>query len=431
MGRKSVLPLFALGVLVSENLVLWSVSTPVRSSTCNSLSLEGLLVMKDDPVTSQSISLKSVMALLSSAVEDELHATIVTDPSFSVIFANNAARANLAGGEIVGRKLASILCELDETTDWDEFSTDLKTCGTVTGEMSVAKHGARPTGYRISCTGITDEASGQVSAYVFIAKIMSSTPDAESKIVALDRMLTRGEMAGEISHEINNYLTILLGNVELIPLFLDNNDIEKVAQKLPLMKTTLERIAALSESLVDYGRPHSRFEIIDLNHMISKTIEFLKPQNRFDEIEIVANLSPQIPPVKGDSGQIQQVVVNLLHNAGDELSVGERPEPVIQIETSGSQEGESTIISVSDNGRGIPEELRPRLFRERVSTKDAGEGYGLLACKRIIDRHGGEISFHSTEGGGTCFEIRLPSSQPSQPESSEANTVPHESAIHQ
>jgi signal transduction histidine kinase len=387
--------------------------------------------MKDDLVNSLSISLKSVMALLSSTLEDESHAAIVADRSFSAIFANNAARANLAGGEIVGRNLASILCELDETIDWEEFSTNLRTCGTVAGEMSVAKHGAQPTGYRISCTGITDEASGQVSVYVFIAKMISSTPDAATKIVALDRMLTRGEMAGEIAHEINNYLTILLGNVELIPLFLDNNDTEKVAQKLPLMKTTLEKIAAFSESIVDYGRPHRSFEIIDLNHMISKTIDFLKPQNRFDEIEIAANLSPQIPPVKGDSGQLQQVIVNLLHNAGDELSVSERPEPVIQIETSGSMDGKSTIVSVSDNGGGIPEELRPKLFQERFTTKDSGEGYGLLACKRIIDRHGGEISFHRMEGGGTCFEVRLPSSQQSQPESSEANSVPHKSAIHQ
>lgn len=387
--------------------------------------------MKDDLVTSLSISLKSVMALLSSALDSESHAAIVTDPSFSVIFANKAAKVDLACGEIVGRNLASILCELDETTDWEEFSTNLKTCRTVVGEMSVAKHGAQPTGYRISCTGITDEASGQVSAYVFIAKMMSPAPDAGPEIVALDRMLTRGEMAGEIAHETNNYLTILLGNVELIPLFLDNNDIEKVAQKLPLMKKTLERIAAFSESLVDYGRPQRRFELIDLNHMISNTIDFLKPQNRFDEIEIAANLSPEIPPVKGDSGQIQQVIVNLLHNAGDELSISERPEPVIQIETSGSQDGESTIISVSDNGRGIPEELRLRLFRERITTKDSGEGYGLLACKKIIDRHGGKISFHCREGGGTCFEIRLPSSQQSQPESSEASSVPHESAIHQ
>jgi signal transduction histidine kinase len=387
--------------------------------------------MKNDLVTSLNISAKSVMALLSSALEDESLAAIVADPSFSVMFANNAAKANLTGSEIVGRNLMNVLCELDDTTDWEEFSTRLRTSGTAVCDMSVAKHGTQPISYRVSCTRISDEASGQVSAYVFIARVISSPLDIGLKIVALDRMLTRGEMAGEIAHEINNYLTILLGNVELIPLFLDNNDVEKVVQKLPLMKKTIERIAAFSESLVDYGRPRPRFEIIDLNQMISKTIDFLKPQNRFDEIEIAANLSPKIPPVKGDSGQLQQVIVNLLHNAGDELSVGERPEPVIRIETSGSKEGKSTIVSVSDNGRGIPEELRPRLFRERVSMKDSGEGYGLLACKRIVNRHGGEISIHSTEGGGTCFEIILPSSKQSQPESSEASSVPHESAVNQ
>jgi signal transduction histidine kinase len=387
--------------------------------------------VSDDLDNSLGISLKSAMDLLSSAFEDESLAAIVTDPSFSVIFANSAAEANLAGREIVGRNLMSILSELDEATDWREFGTRLRTSGTAACDMSIVTHGTQPTGYRVSCTGISDEDSGRVSAYVFIARMTSSQPDIGPKIVAMDRMLTRGEMAGEIAHEINNYLTILLGNVELIPLFLDNNDIEKVAQKLPLMKKTLERIADFSESLVAYGRPQRCFEVIDLNRMISQTIDFLKPQNRFDEIEIAANLSPQIPPVKGDSGQIQQVIVNLLHNAGDELSVCEQPQPVIKIETSGSIEGKSTIVSVSDNGRGIPGELMPRLFRERVTTKESGEGYGLLACKRIIDRHDGEITYHSREGGGTCFEIRLPCSQQSEPESSETSSVPDESAIHQ
>ena len=387
--------------------------------------------MKDDLATSQSVGLKSVLALLSSLLEDESLAAIVTDSSFSIIFANGAAEANLANGDMVGRNLMNILRDLDEATDWEEFSARLKTSGRVVCDIAVAKQETEPTSYRITCTRITDEESGQVPTFIFIARVRGSRSDVGPEIVALDRMLTRGEMAGEIAHEINNYLTILLGNVELIPLFLDNNDIDKAAQKLPLMKKTLEKIAAFSETLVEYGRPQRCFEIIDLNQMISRVVDFLKPQNRFDEIEIATELSPQIPPVKVDSGQIQQVIVNLLHNAGDELSVGEQAEPVIHIETSGSREGKSTIISVSDNGRGIPEELRPRLLRERITTKDGGEGYGLLACKKIIDRHGGKISFHDTEDGGTCFEIRLPSPQQSQPESSEANSVPQKSAIHQ
>jgi C4-dicarboxylate-specific signal transduction histidine kinase len=230
----------------------------------------------------------------------------------------------------------------------------------------------------------------------------------DSQVVELDRLLTRGEMAGEIAHEMNNDLTILMGNIELFPLLLANGNHSAIANKLPLMKETLEKIAGYAQSLLSYGKTQEQLDLVDLRRIVTDAVSFLKPQNRFDNIRICTDLSSDISPVRGDAGQLQQVVVNLLNNAADELNECRKPEPLIQVRTVLSKDGRSSVLSVSDNGRGIPESARPMLFTERFTTRENGEGFGLLACRIIAERHGGEIKFETTSGLGTTFELHIP-----------------------
>jgi signal transduction histidine kinase len=335
---------------------------------------------------------------------------MVADASLTVVFANREAETCFAGSELAGRDLPGILHESSDTFDADDFRSTLLRQGTYSGEISLAKEGSRSVRLGVSCAGIPDGPSGTVSAYVLIAAMIGDSADIDQNVVQLDRMLKRGEMACEIAHEINNHLTILMGNVELIPLLLESKDTDKLFHKLSLMKATLEKITAFSESLVDYGEPRPSFEPADLNRIVIEAVDFLTPQNRFDSVEIKLDLSPQLPPVMGDSGQLQQVIVNLLHNAADELSAGEIAEAEIVIRTAVSREGEGdfAIVSVCDNGRGISDELISKLFQARVTTKETGNGFGLLACKRIIDLHGGEISFDTAAERGTCFRLTLP-----------------------
>jgi signal transduction histidine kinase len=215
-------------------------------------------------------------------------------------------------------------------------------------------------------------------------------------------------MAAEIAHEMNNDLTILMGNVELFPLFLGSGNTSGITQKLPVMKETLEKIAGFAESLVSYGKPQEHFEPIDIKRIITHTLELVEPQNRFDNVRIATEISSDISPVYGDAGQIQQVVVNLLNNAADELKECERAERLIEVKARLSADRGSLVVSVTDNGRGIPESTQPRIFRERFTSKENGTGYGLLACGIIARRHGGDIRFHTMPHAGTCFELRLP-----------------------
>jgi PAS domain S-box-containing protein len=104
-----------------------------------------------------------------------------------------------------------------------------------------------------------------VPAYLLIVRDISESKSFQEMMIRLDRYYTRGEMAGDIAHEINNFLAILSGNVELMPLMIRKGDTEKIEKKLALMRTTVERIACFTDGLMDANMGEVHFEMIDLN----------------------------------------------------------------------------------------------------------------------------------------------------------------------
>jgi len=249
---------------------------------------------------------------------------------------------------------------------------------------------------------------GEAVFYVMTIQSSPAEPHQTGNVVEMDRLLTRGEIAGEIAHEMNNYLTILLGNVEIIPIFCNKKDCQTTFKKLDLLKETLEKVASFSDSLADYGTSREPRLINNLNGFIDRTIAFFAPQNRFDGIEFTKELREGLPSVVCDLGGLQQVLGDLLQNAADELTESGIECPRITVSTESTANDEAIVISVADNGRGVPEAIHDKLFKVQCSGKAGGEGLGLLACNQIVKRHGGSISFRSGENEGSTFSIRLP-----------------------
>jgi len=247
----------------------------------------------------------------------------------------------------------------------------------------------------------------QISAYLYIIKDISESKSFQEMMIRIDRYYTRGEMAGDIAHEINNFLAILSGNVELIPLFIKKGDQEKIEKKLALMKTTIDKIARFTDGLMDSNSDEIRFDKVDINQLIETILAFLKPQNKFDEDEIITHLSTETPLVELDISQIQQVMVNLVNNASEALEEKES-EKIINIYTEFISDpyGNNKIsIRVHDNGPGVITDKVPLLFKKRFTTKRKGHGIGLITCKRIIDAHNGSISYQFNQGADFSFEI--------------------------
>jgi signal transduction histidine kinase len=229
-------------------------------------------------------------------------------------------------------------------------------------------------------------------------------------ILRLDRVASRGKMARDIAHEINNYLAILQGNLELIPLFLAKNDTEKLENKVRVMKDTVDRISHFTDGLTRFSDENSAFTKEDLNQLIENLIAFLKPQNKFDNIAICTNLSDDLPLIEIDSGQIQLLLVHLINNAAEAMPESSERNWIV-VSSSYDESSKTAAIKVADGGPGIAEENIPKLFLKRFSTKRSGTGLGLITCNNIVDNHMGEISYHASDESKSIFAVSIPASR--------------------
>ncbi|MBN1212400.1 MAG: PAS domain S-box protein [candidate division Zixibacteria bacterium] len=249
---------------------------------------------------------------------------------------------------------------------------------------------------------------GDVSVYLYIIKDISESKNFQDMMVRLDRYYTRGQMAGDIAHEINNYLAILSGNIELMPLILKKNDLEKIYKKLEVMKGTVDKIACFADGLMDVPQDKVNFEQVDLNQLVENVLAFLKPQNKFDNIIFDLQLSAEIPLVELDPGQVQQLLVNYIFNAADAVKNNEGEKKIVIITSSVTVDGEKyTRVEVGDNGPGIPEEKQEVLFKKRFTTKRKGHGIGLVTCRKIAEAHTGRVGYHKTDLALFYFDIPM------------------------
>jgi C4-dicarboxylate-specific signal transduction histidine kinase len=140
-------------------------------------------------------------------------------------------------------------------------------------------------------------------------------------------------------------------------------------------------------------------------------IGFLKPQNKFDTVEVTAELSDDVPIAHVDSGQIQQLLINLIYNAAEALA--DRPDNRniwVATEPAEIDGGRGVRITVRDNGAGVARDKESLLFNTRFTTKRRGHGIGLMTCRKIVDNHGGSISY--TFRDGAVFSTLLPTECP-------------------
>jgi PAS domain S-box-containing protein len=272
------------------------------------------------------------------------------------------------------------------------------------------------------------DSTGRIWARLYIVRDITESKSFQEMMIRLDRYSTRGEMAGEIAHEINNYLAVLSGNVELMPLLLKRGDQERITKKLDLMKTTVERIATFTDGLMCGGDEELRLDPCNLNQVIENVIAFLKPQNKFDTVEIVTSLSLDLPIVSADSGQIQQLLVNMINNAADSL-LADKKKGRIEVRTlhTRGERGAVARLEIQDDGAGVQEDKVPYLFGKRFTTKRRGHGIGLVTCRKIVEAHSGQIGYEFREGAMFWIEIPVAartSSEPIEVDSGRTQPIP-------
>jgi len=228
---------------------------------------------------------------------------------------------------------------------------------------------------------------------------------SEQRLFELEKFAEKGVMASSISHELNNFLGLILGGVEIAGIALKKNNTEKVAAMLEKLKANVSKMERFTHGLMDYTKLNSTKQVSDINTVIADVLSFLTGQKRFTGIAVDSELDASIPPFDLDTDQMSQLLLNLLNNAADAIREAERPGQ-INIKTQCSDG--TAVLSVSDNGIGIKPEIKERLFKNHLTTKEKGHGYGLVTCARVLDNHKAEVTIETDLGVGTTFTVVFP-----------------------
>ncbi|MFI5182615.1 MAG: ATP-binding protein [Thermoanaerobaculia bacterium] len=239
----------------------------------------------------------------------------------------------------------------------------------------------------------------------------------KEQLLQAQKMESVGRLAGGIAHDFNNLLTAILGYAELAagrlkpddPSRLELSEIDKAAQ----------RAADLTRQLLAFSRKQVfELRVIDLNRVVSNTHKMLR-RLIGEDIEFVMSLKERLSSVKADTGQIEQVLLNLAVNSRDAMPKGGK----LTIETSEVELGESystshfdvppgpyVVLAVSDTGTGMDAKALSHVFEPFFTTKEAGKGtgLGLSTVYGVVKQSGGHVTVYSEPGVGTTFRIYLP-----------------------
>ncbi|MBI1976924.1 MAG: GAF domain-containing protein [Candidatus Omnitrophica bacterium] len=233
--------------------------------------------------------------------------------------------------------------------------------------------------------------------------------ETKDQLTRAEKLATLGTLAGGVAHEINNPLTAILTNIQMMAM--DPHD-ESEKESLVLMEEATKRCRTIVQKLMTYARQspgRKKEEAIDLITVVQNTVELLRYQIQQDNIEINVEINGiNDAMIRGNSGELEQVLTNLILNARDAVKSVERSSRGIEI--SLSQDSSLFLLKVKDNGCGIPSHVLPRIFDPFFTTKDVGKGtgLGLSICQSIVEQHGGRIIAQSKVGEGTEMKVELP-----------------------
>ena len=230
--------------------------------------------------------------------------------------------------------------------------------------------------------------------------------ESEHRLFELQKLADMGAMASSISHELNNFLGLILGGVEMSEIALKKNNLEKVENNLGKVKDSVGKMARFTDGLMDYTRLDAKKKLTSLNHVVTDVLTHVTAQKRFASVHVLSDLDPAISDLKLDSGQIAQLLLNMLNNAADAINEASREAGEIVIKTY--VENGTAVLSISDNGTGIKPEIRDKLFKAGFTTKEQGHGHGLVTCGKIVDNHGIDVTVNTELGIGTTFTFRFP-----------------------
>ena len=230
----------------------------------------------------------------------------------------------------------------------------------------------------------------------------------QTELVHVCRLSSMGEMATGMAHELNQPLAAIINYANgARRRFLHGASAEELSEPLEQITAQAGRAARIIKRLREMVERHMPDRSsVNLNNMVHEVLSFMDFEIRKSSVEVQLDLATQLPEIRVDLVQMEQVVLNLVRNAVDALGEAGREPAIIRISTG--EEAAMLTLTVEDNGPGVPDETAAHLFEPFFSTKQTGMGMGLSISETIVADHDGRITYAPSRLGGAAFTIWLP-----------------------
>jgi signal transduction histidine kinase len=354
------------------------------------------------------MSVQEIDTWIRTRMFDEVPVSIcVIDREFMVIEANR--RFSEAYGSWQGRRCHSVYKGREDRCDsCAAVRTFADGQVRIREEQGIAR-GDRETYYLVHMLPVVRDGGG-IPYLIDMSTDITPVKLLEKEKLAAERLAAVGETVAGIAHGIKNVVMALEGGMYVFNTGLQRGENERMAQGWKMLEDNIQRVSRFVREFLDFARGRAaHVAMTDPNRPAREVAELFAPRAREAGIELETDLQEGMGQAPLDAEGIHACLSNLVANAIDACAVSDRDrEHRVRLTT---REGDGVLeYEVSDNGTGMDSEISRRIFTTFFSTKasDKGTGLGLLTTRKIVQGHGGRITFDSKEGEGSVFRIELP-----------------------
>ena len=224
------------------------------------------------------------------------------------------------------------------------------------------------------------------------------------------RLAAIGRLTSGVAHEVKNPINAIVVHLELLREKMRATD-DDSGRHLNIIGNEIHRLDRVVKALVDFNRPiEPRFARFDLRRLVEDVTMLASPDAARSGVKIETRMGKDALPVKADNDLLKQALLNIVLNGVQAMEHGGT------LKLLARQDGGCATIEVQDEGKGIPPEIRDKVFNLFFTTRDQGTGIGLAMSYRVMQLHGGSLIFESEVGVGTTFRLTLPLALSHSPE---------------
>ncbi|AFV11049.1 signal transduction histidine-protein kinase AtoS [Thermacetogenium phaeum DSM 12270] len=360
------------------------------------------IYLQDGALFAEVNRAKSEWEATFKAVRDSI---VLLDRELQILRVNLAALqfCGLPEDEILGKKYCDIFCTVKGNCSDCSIKEALETGETATTQRQledgrVLEMYAYPAFQQIRDLGV-----------VVYLKDITERLKMQVQLLQAARLAALGEMAAGVAHELNTPLAVIIGDAQLLMRGLPETDRRyKILEDIKACGLRCKRIV---RGLLTFSRQEQYvFEPLSLNSVVDEALKLVSYHIETDNIEMVLDLSEDLPPIEGNAQQLEQVIVNLLLNAKQSFEKKTEGRRIV-VQTGFDEERNQVFVKVIDNGKGVPQQIITKIFDPFFTSKGGGgTGLGLSVSLGIVQKHGGTIAVESEPGKGSTFTVYLPPS---------------------